>query len=85
MESINGVMVNATKIDNPYRLAHGDRVAIGSITLYFISVESQPDTQPPAPSQAGVQCDNCGVVNARKARFCANCGSPVGQAVAARA
>jgi NADPH-dependent 2,4-dienoyl-CoA reductase/sulfur reductase-like enzyme/pSer/pThr/pTyr-binding forkhead associated (FHA) protein len=85
MESINGVMVNATKIDNPYRLAHGDRVAIGSITLYFISVESQPDMQPPAPSQAGVQCDNCGAVNAHKARFCANCGSPVGQVVAARA
>jgi NADPH-dependent 2,4-dienoyl-CoA reductase/sulfur reductase-like enzyme/pSer/pThr/pTyr-binding forkhead associated (FHA) protein len=86
MQSINGVIVNATKIDNPYRLAHGDCVAIGSITLYFISVESQPDTPPATPSQASVQCDNCGAVNARMARFCANCGAPVGQgqAVAAR-
>ena len=79
MQSINGVIVNATKIDNPYRLAHGDRVAIGSITLYFISVESQPDTPPAAPSQASVQCGNCGAVNARIARFCANCGLPAGQ------
>lgn len=85
MQSINGVIVNATKIDNPYRLAHGDRVAIGSITLYFISVESQPETPSAAPSQAGVQCDNCGAVNAHMARFCANCGSPVGPAVAALA
>jgi len=86
MQSINGVMVNATKIDNPYRLAHGDRVAIGSITLYFISVTSQSDTQPAVPSGVDVQCDTCGAVNARIARFCANCGSPVGQgqAVAAR-
>jgi NADPH-dependent 2,4-dienoyl-CoA reductase/sulfur reductase-like enzyme/pSer/pThr/pTyr-binding forkhead associated (FHA) protein len=85
MESINGVMVNSTKIDNPYRLAHGDRVSIGSIALYFISVESQPETQPAASAQAGVPCSNCGAVNARIARFCANCGSPVGQEQAARA
>ncbi len=36
--SSNGVMVNRTKIDNPYRLAHGDGIAIGSIMLYFIHV-----------------------------------------------
>ncbi len=85
MQSINGVIVNATRIDNPYRLAHGDCVTIGSITLYFISVESQPDTPSASPSPAGVQCDNCGAVNAHIARFCANCGAPVGQAQAARA
>jgi len=37
LSSSNGVMVNRTKIDNPYRLAHGDRIAIGSIMLYFIN------------------------------------------------
>jgi NADPH-dependent 2,4-dienoyl-CoA reductase/sulfur reductase-like enzyme/pSer/pThr/pTyr-binding forkhead associated (FHA) protein len=36
LESSNGVIVNQTKIDNPYRLAHGDRIAIGSTMIYFI-------------------------------------------------
>jgi len=86
MQSINGVMVNATKIDNPYRLAHGDCIAIGSVTLYFISVENQPGAQSVAPIvPISVQCDNCGAANVHKARFCVNCGSPIGQAVAARA
>src|SRR5229473_3676962 len=86
MQSINGVMVNATKIDNPYRLAHGDCIAIGSVTLYFMSVESQPGAQSVAPTvPISVQCGNCGAANVRKARFCVNCGSPLGQAVAARA
>jgi NADPH-dependent 2,4-dienoyl-CoA reductase/sulfur reductase-like enzyme/pSer/pThr/pTyr-binding forkhead associated (FHA) protein len=85
MESINGVMVNATKIDNPYRLAHGDRITIGSITLYYISVDSQAAEQPLAPTvPVHALCSNCGAANAGKARFCANCGSPIKQAVAAQ-
>jgi NADPH-dependent 2,4-dienoyl-CoA reductase/sulfur reductase-like enzyme/pSer/pThr/pTyr-binding forkhead associated (FHA) protein len=80
MQSINGVVVNSTKIDNPYRLAHGDRVSIGSITLYFISVETEPGAQ---AAPATVQCSTCGTVNPRTARFCANCGAPVGQQQAA--
>lgn len=39
--SSNGVIVNRTKIDNPYHLAHGDRIAIGSITLYFFRQTAQ--------------------------------------------
>ncbi|MGH2496474.1 MAG: FAD-dependent oxidoreductase [Ktedonobacteraceae bacterium] len=86
MQSSNGVLVNATKIDNPYRLAHGDRITIGSIALYFISVESEPEAQAVAPTvPASVQCGNCGASNARIARFCATCGSPIEQAIAARA
>ncbi|HEU0000696.1 MAG TPA: FAD-dependent oxidoreductase [Ktedonobacteraceae bacterium] len=78
MQSSNGVLVNATKIDNPYRLAHGDRIAIGSIALYFISVESQPEAQAVVPAApANVQCRNCGASNALHARFCTTCGSPV--------
>src|SRR5581483_4737984 len=50
MQSSNGVLVNATKIDNPYRLAHGDRITIGSIALYFISVEGQPEAQAVVPT-----------------------------------
>lgn len=32
----NGVFVNQTKIDNPYLLASGDRIAIASITMYYL-------------------------------------------------
>jgi len=40
-DSSNGVMVNRTKIDNPYRLSHGDCIAIGSIILYFLNQDEQ--------------------------------------------
>lgn len=36
LESSNGVIINSTKIDNPYRLAQGDRIAIGNTIIYFI-------------------------------------------------
>jgi len=36
LASSNGVLVNQTLIDNPYRLSHGDRITLGSSTLYFI-------------------------------------------------
>ncbi len=79
MQSINGVVVNSAKIDNPYRLAHGDRVSIGSLALYFISVETEPVAQLAPTVLATMQCGTCGTVNPSTARFCASCGSPVGQ------
>jgi NADPH-dependent 2,4-dienoyl-CoA reductase/sulfur reductase-like enzyme/pSer/pThr/pTyr-binding forkhead associated (FHA) protein len=39
LESSNGVIVNQTRIDNPYRLAHGDRITIGSSIIYFIDLQ----------------------------------------------
>src|SRR5205814_9669404 len=36
--SSNGVIVNSTRIDNPYLLVHGDRFTIGSIMIYFLDV-----------------------------------------------
>ncbi len=42
--SSNGVMVNETRIDNPYRLSHGDRVSLGGCMLYFIDLRVTPDT-----------------------------------------
>ncbi|HLZ56038.1 MAG TPA: FAD-dependent oxidoreductase [Ktedonosporobacter sp.] len=39
--SSNGVRVNQTKIGNPYLLAHGDRIEIGSSMLYFIDLQSR--------------------------------------------
>lgn len=86
--SSNGVIVNQARIDNPYRLTHGDRVMIGSITLYFIDVEAQPAAPfvraqfvaPPVERAANnTQCHNCGAPNTGRARFCATCGSPIGR------
>src|SRR5207249_6771925 len=37
--SSNGVMVNQTKIDNPYLLSHGDRITIGSSRIYYIDLQ----------------------------------------------
>lgn len=92
--SSNGVIVNHTRIDNPYRLAHGDCVTIGSISIYFIDARAQalaPARPAPAESpqpvgapsrlEAHIQCRNCGTSNVRLARFCANCGAPVEQNV----
>ncbi|HEU5226289.1 MAG TPA: FHA domain-containing protein, partial [Ktedonobacteraceae bacterium] len=45
--SSNGVMVNLTRIDNPYLLGHGDRIAMGSTLIYFIDLQSGwRETQP---------------------------------------
>src|SRR5260370_41126962 len=77
-------MVNRTRIDNPYRLAHGDRITIGSITIYFIDqqeIENRPSrTQVAQPHT----CNNCGTVNTPIARFCANCGAALENAVGPR-
>lgn len=47
LESSNGVIVNQTKIDNPYLLSHGDRLTIGSNTIYFIDLQAARDVKPP--------------------------------------
>lgn len=41
LASSNGVLVNQTRIDNPYRLSSGDRITIGNILLYFFGQGSQ--------------------------------------------
>lgn len=51
--SSNGVVVNQTKIDNPYLLAHGDHIALGDWLIYYIDLVTKPVEarveQPPAP------------------------------------
>ena len=91
--SSNGMIVNSTRIDNPYLLVHGDRLTIGSIFIYFLDtntealkdegiapVHSIPSASPnPADISPGnVPCPNCGTSNIPVARFCANCGTPLG-------
>ena len=115
--SSNGVMVNQTRLANPYLLAHGDRIAMGSTLIYFIDLQSgwkqtealpasgrpvvQASTRPmqakqeakgkgrlPTMMAQDIQlstpipqvtiCRQCGVANAKVARFCAGCSSPLG-------
>ena len=79
LASSNGVMVNQARIDNPYRLTHGDRITIGKITIYFIQVGNSPAEKiRRSVAMDTTQCTNCGTPNARVARFCANCGTPIG-------
>ena len=90
--SSNGVIVNSTKIDNPYLLKHGDLIVIGSITIYFINVGTQfiasaiaiaPVIASQKQRDATIVCPNCGVENVPVARFCAGCGTGLGAHVGA--
>lgn len=81
--SSNGVIVNQTKIDNPYLLSHGDRITIGSLLIYFMSVGAQFVAPKAAFEEAPVSapskktCGNCGAANTLTARFCSTCGTPL--------
>jgi NADPH-dependent 2,4-dienoyl-CoA reductase/sulfur reductase-like enzyme/pSer/pThr/pTyr-binding forkhead associated (FHA) protein len=93
LESSNGVMVNQTKIDNPYLLSHGDRITIGSSRIYYIDLQANkartaldvqsvaPPPQPVAVAQQPqlVFCTKCGLANMPIARFCAGCSAPLKQ------
>ena len=82
--SSNGVRVNQTRIDNPYRLMHGDRIQIGGITIFFL----QPDAQEEIPTESiavALVCPICGTLITRDARFCAHCGTTLNQPVLSKA
>jgi NADPH-dependent 2,4-dienoyl-CoA reductase/sulfur reductase-like enzyme/pSer/pThr/pTyr-binding forkhead associated (FHA) protein len=94
--SSNGVMVNAAKIDGPYRLSHCDRILIGSAAIYFMHPALDTPSGMPqvgqtraspandsAGSMAASRCGSCGVSNLPIARFCANCGAPLEQNIPA--
>ena len=75
LDSSNGVLVNRIKIDNPYRLAHGDRIQIGDIIIYFLH---QVPTMPALPAFSDdpkMICSICGAVHASTSRSCINCGT----------
>ena len=60
--SANGVRVNQIKIDNPYLLAHSDRIMIGGIVIYYMNLQQEDYANalasakqgPPAQSHKGV-------------------------------
>lgn len=97
--SSNGVIVNSTRIDNPYLLVHGDRFTIGSISTYFLNTGDAPmvgdngsvlssSSDSPKPvdiSPGSIGCPTCGTSNSPVARFCANCGTPLDRVSPARA
>ena len=49
--SSNGVIVNQTKISNPYLLTHGDHMRIGDSVLYFIDLRSGWRSTEQVPAQ----------------------------------
>ncbi len=80
--SSNGVSINHTRISNPYHLAHGDTIAIGSMHIYFLAAAETGTGSPMASSaKAGNAhkkiCQVCALSNSPVARFCAQCGTPL--------
>ncbi|OLE31721.1 MAG: hypothetical protein AUG45_12175 [Ktedonobacter sp. 13_1_20CM_3_54_15] len=80
LESSNGVLVNRTRIDNPYRLSHGDRITIGNVIIYFVDQRPQYGAVAPgasSPPASHKQCSRCGSENSSVARFCQMCAAPL--------
>ena len=88
--SSNGTLVNQVKIDNPYLLTHGDRIAIGNAMIFFMApssiagnTEAAAQLTDAAPSarlhhaDRTSTCRNCGASNMPLARFCTTCGTPL--------
>lgn len=88
--SSNGTLVNQVKIDNPYLLTHGDRIAIGNATIFFMApssiasntdaaaqlTDAAPSAWPHHADRTSI-CRNCGASNMPLARFCTTCGTPL--------
>lgn len=84
LQSSNGVRVNSTQIDNPYHLEHGDRILIGSTTIYFFHALSSATIEVPL-NAAPYACPRCGTPAAEAAQFCIRCGMNLKQPVAGKA
>jgi len=97
--SANGVRVNQIKIDNPYLLAHSDRISIGGTVIFYMNLQQEDyanalaSTGQGTPAQGhkdaivsdakdavNIVCHQCGASNFGVARFCATCGTPLGNA-----
>ena len=70
--SRNGVAVNGVRINGPRRLAHMDRVYIGSQELVVIDAAKLKEG---TKETAGyVVCESCGAINGVARRRCGECG-----------
>ncbi len=70
--SRNGIAVNGVRIQGPRRLAHMDRVYIGSQELVLIDAARLRD--PRRDTTAYVVCESCGAINGAAKRRCGECG-----------
>lgn len=84
LDSGNGVLINQTRIANPYRLAHGDRIQIGGTALFFIHPASLEEIAlHPLPTR--LACPACGTPAPQEAHFCVHCGTDLKQTVLSHA
>lgn len=70
--SRNGVAVNGVRINGPRRIAHMDRVYIGSQELVLIDAAKLKEG--PRETAGYVVCEACGAVNGTAKRRCGECG-----------
>jgi len=70
--SRNGVAVNGLRINGPRRVAHMDRVYIGSQELVLIDAAKLRDGSKETADY--VACDSCGAINGAAKRRCGECG-----------
>jgi pSer/pThr/pTyr-binding forkhead associated (FHA) protein len=96
LQSSYGTLVNQTKIAGSYLLSHGDRIKLGSTRIFYIDLQAgrEPTTKSvgirmgtrvnqnnTGPETNIILCPNCGIANARVARFCAGCSTLIGPGV----
>ncbi len=70
--SRNGVAVNGVRINAPRRLAHMDRVYIGSQELVLIDAAKLREG--PKETEGYIVCESCGAINGTAKRRCGDCG-----------
>lgn len=70
--SRNGVAVNGVRINGPRRVAHMDRVYIGSQELVLIDAAKLRDGAKETAEY--VVCESCGAINGPAKRRCGECG-----------
>lgn len=70
--SRNGVGVNGVRINGPRKLAHMDRVYIGSQELVLIDADMLREG--PKETAGYIVCEACGAINGVAKRRCGECG-----------
>jgi len=70
--SRNGVAVNGMRVNAPRRLAHMDRVYIGSQELVLIDATRLRDGNKETADY--IVCESCGAINGSAKRRCGECG-----------
>lgn len=67
--SRNGVSLNGTRINGPTKLAHLDRVTVGTHDLVLVEISDR--------GEAMTRCEVCGTANGPLALACTGCGAAI--------